>query len=251
MNINHSALEELIDSIRDQGLLQPIILKQTDDGMYEIEAGHRRYLSIKQLQWKEAPAIIMGKTDKDDIHLERAHENLIREDLSVLEEAKMVDALCNQNNRGVEETARLIKRSLLWIETRLDVLQYQDDIKEALANKHITLSSAKELTKCKDDEYRKKLIDYIIDTGANTKTIATWVKDADIKKFSDALECARETGIIQSVDLRPTYMECGICVSKLPVNELRHIFLCVTCMEGIRQIRADGERHTTKETKDE
>lgn len=246
-NFNHTAQEELTDSIKDVGLLQPILLKHTTNNEYEIEAGHRRYRSMRQLRWEMTPAIIIGRTDEKDIHIERAHENLIREELSLIDEAKMVDTLVNENERGIEGTSILIKKPLSWINNRLEALSYQDDLKEALNKEQISLSTAKELSKCKEDDYRKKLTEYIIDTGASAKTVKMWVNDSNIKKFSEALERSKEVGIIQRADLGPTYMECGICVSRLPIEELRHIFLCAVCMEGIKQIREDTGKNTGTE----
>jgi len=238
INIPQAELQDLIDSILERGLLQPILLKRKDD-RFEIEAGHRRFLSLKQLNWECAPSIILENTVDSDLHIERAHENLIREDLSVIEEAKLVNSMVNENGRGTEETARLIKRSVSWVEARLEILNYQDDLIAALSQNKINLAVAKELSRCKNMEYRYKLLDYIIEAGASSKTVAAWVNDSSLEDFTEALEQSRETGIIQQIDLGPTYMECGICIQKLPADRLRHVWLCPTCIDGIMMIRKD------------
>jgi len=243
--IEHQALSELVDSIKDRGLLQPILLKCIGD-RYEIEAGHRRFLAMRQLGWEHAPSIIIGNAIEGDMHIDRAHENLIRENLSIIDECKLVNLMVNENGRGVEQTARMIKRSDGWVDDRLSILEYQDEIQAALSTNSITLAAAKELSRCKDDEYRNKLLDYVIDTGATARIIKMWVSEASVEKFSDAIDRNRESGIIQSVDIGATYIDCGICQERTPTEQLRHVWLCQVCMQGIMQIRQDIIREATQ-----
>lgn len=247
LNIDQEPLQELVDSIRDRGLLQPILIKRAGD-RFEIEAGHRRYLALRQLNWEAAPTIILGDTDENDLHIERAHENLIRQNLSVIEEAKMVNALVNENGRGVEETARLIKRSNYWVEQRLDLLGYQPEIVTALAESGITLSIAKELSKCDNPEYRNKLLEYVKETGATAKTVSHWVREASVEEFTEALDQAKQTGVLQQVAIGKTFMDCGICAGRFSTEELRHVFLCPTCIEGISKIREEYVQEQAQET---
>jgi len=246
LKIDQVALQELIDSIKERGLLQPILLKRSGE-RYEIEAGHRRFLSLKQLNWEQAPSIILGDTDENDLHIERAHENLIRENLSVIEEAKMVNMLVNENGRGIDETSRLIKRTIAWIQGRLDLLYYPEEIREALSESKINITVAKALSKCRNADYRKKLLDYVIETGATATVVSRWVSDSTVEDFTNALEQSKVTGFVQQIDLGPTFMQCGICVTRYPTDQLRHVFLCPTCMHGIAQIRQDYSKENDQE----
>lgn len=247
LNIDREPLQDLIDSIVDLGLLQPILLKRSGD-RFEIEAGHRRFLALKQLNWEKAPTIILGNAITGDIHLARAHENLIKVSLNVIEEAKLVNSLVNENGRGIDETAQLIKRRPYWIEQRLDILNYQNELIAALSQNQIALSVAKELSKCTNAEYRQKLLDYVIETGATAKTVAHWVNEASVEEFTEALDHAKETGMLNQVARGNTYMECGICVGKFSTDELRHIFLCSTCIEGISKIKEEYIQEQAQET---
>lgn len=251
LNIDQEKMQQLIDSINDPniGLLHPILLKR-DGEYFEIEAGHRRFMALRHLHWDKAPSIILGDTDSTDMHLARAHENLIKADISVIEEAKLVNSLVNEHGRGIDETARLIKRSEHWIEQRLDLLDYPPDLIAALTNVAITLTVAKALSKCTNTEYRLKLLEYVIDTGANAKTVSRWVSDSSVEEFTEALDRSKQSGDIQQLDLGPAFMECGICTDKHKVEKLRHIFLCPECLEGVLKIRHSYVHPITVETGD-
>lgn len=114
--MDRDSLIELADSLKTRGLLQPIILLKGPDG-FEIEAGHRRYLAAQMLGWSVIDAMVKEATDDDSLHLDRAHENLIREDLNPVEESKIVWALVYEDGRGVEKTSRLLCKTVSWVDT--------------------------------------------------------------------------------------------------------------------------------------
>ncbi len=144
--IDRDALVELAESIKTRGLLQPIILLSGPEG-FEIEAGHRRYLAVQMLGWSVIDAMVKEPGDDDSLHLDRAHENLIREDLNPVEESKIVWDLTYEDGRGVEKTAKLLCKTISWVDTRLEIAKFPDDLKEALSLRSIKVAVAKELAK--------------------------------------------------------------------------------------------------------
>jgi len=73
--MNHESLEELANSIRKVGLLQPILVRISGD-IYEVEAGHRRLQAAKMINMQEIEAIVLQENENKGLHIERAHENL-------------------------------------------------------------------------------------------------------------------------------------------------------------------------------
>ncbi|MEK7178331.1 MAG: ParB/RepB/Spo0J family partition protein, partial [Patescibacteria group bacterium] len=101
--IHQPAIQEMGNSLLKCGQLQPILVRR-ESNLYKIEAGHRRFLAARLIGWSVIDAIILDPTDEDSLHLERAHENLIREDLNPVEEARLTWDLVYEDGRGVDRT---------------------------------------------------------------------------------------------------------------------------------------------------
>ncbi|MDP2104629.1 MAG: ParB/RepB/Spo0J family partition protein, partial [Desulfobulbaceae bacterium] len=226
-------IEELADSMKKLGLLQPILLRRKND-VYEIEAGHRRFLAGRQLNWPTIEAIVLAETEDASLHLERAHENLIREDLGPLEEARLVNKLVYEDDRGVEKTAALLSKSRTWVENRLDILQFPEDIQRAIEVKHLSVAVGRELSKVKDDEARSRLIDSARDYGISARVAKQWAEDVYAQIYFEQKEILSESGSQQVLDQGAVRMACKICTEEFNINVLRHVWLCPDCIVFVR-----------------
>lgn len=127
-DIDPRALGELTDDMSQQGLLQPIGIRgPSPDGRYETIWGHRRLLAARSLAWTNIPARVCPWDT--DIALARLAENFQRADLNPREEALAVREL-RASGRALVECARLLRRSVSWIESRLALLDWPADIQE-------------------------------------------------------------------------------------------------------------------------
>jgi len=238
--IETKGIEELANSLKTVGQLQPILIKKAGK-QYQIEAGHRRWLAAMQAKWTEISAIIIGEASAEDMHIERAHENLIRENLNPIEEAQLVHTLVYEKERGTEGAAKLLSKSKSWIETRLDVLDFPENIKTAIAEKKINIAQGRELSKCKDTEYRDKLLERIIETGATAATIKNWVYDPGTKSYVDHIDQNTIMGQTQAAYMGPVHMQCNFCESRHPMQNLRHTWLCPACLSGMHEAKKQNE----------
>lgn len=239
--INHQALEELALSMKLLGQLQPILLRPMGEGL-EIEAGHRRFLAAKFLDWTEIDAYILEPTDEDALHLERAHENLIREELNPVEQARQVWDIVYEDGRGVERAAALLCKTRNWIESRLEIWKYPEDLKDAVRKNLIKITAAKELAKVKDDETRKKLTDGAIEFGASVETIRRWISDATTSTYFETREVQQDGDGFASILQTEVVMPCRICNLSHKINVLRHIWICPECMSVVRELARETQR---------
>jgi ParB family chromosome partitioning protein len=241
---------ELAASIKERGLLQPILVYKKGK-FFEIEAGHRRFLACKHLGLTHIDTIIYEPVSEEDLHLDRAHENLIRENLNVIEEARLIKELVYEDGRGVETVAKMLSKSDTWIGNRMNVLDFPLEVISALEAGSINIAGAKEIAKVKDPEIRQNILESAITYGAPAKVIRQWIDDFGIKDYFEKKKMLAESGETIAIEITQSFMECRVCGIKHAINVLRHIWLCPDCMLGIRhlsqEVRIELEKKETKE----
>ena len=141
----------LINSIREHGLLQPIIVRPFANG-FEIVAGHRRYQACKSLRWRFMPCKIHEMTDKQAYEIQLI-ENIQRKSMDPIEEAEAFRRyIMDFGWGGISELARKISKSEEYISHRIQLLKLPDDIKGNLITNRINVSQALELTDIHPDK---------------------------------------------------------------------------------------------------
>ena len=150
------AIEELTASIREHGVLQPIIVRPTEPGQYEIVAGERRWRAVLSLGIAMIPAIVEAMSD--EIALEVAIiENLQREDLSPLDEAAIFARMTSELGYSIRKLAERIGKDKGYVENRLRLMHAPNDIRALVAERSDTISHAYELMKITDPVRRGEL----------------------------------------------------------------------------------------------
>jgi len=135
-------LDELAESIRTYGLLQPIVVRRTGR-RFELVAGHRRLEAARQLGWEAIDAVVHVASE-DEAYLLTLIENLQREDLSPREEADALAALVRQRSWSTRQVAAAIHRSQAFVSKRLRVFE-DKMLGPAVLDGHLTISAAEEL----------------------------------------------------------------------------------------------------------
>ena len=136
-------LDELMDSLRQHGLLQPVVVRPAADGDFELVAGHRRFAAAEALGWTEIPVSI-STVDQDDAAVLMLVENLQRDDLTPREEADGLELLLRQRRWTTIQVAEAIKRSPAYVSKRLRV--FEDELLGPLVlDNRLAVSSAEEL----------------------------------------------------------------------------------------------------------
>ncbi len=148
---DNAALAELADSIAQHGVLQPILLRPMLSGGYRIVAGERRWRAARMAGLSELPAVVREMTDSDEM-LFALIENLQREDLSPLEEAKGYKTLMETQNFTQEEVSKTIGKSRPAITNALRLLNLPEDIQEMLEQGLITAGHARTLLSFSNEE---------------------------------------------------------------------------------------------------
>ncbi|TAJ99037.1 MAG: ParB/RepB/Spo0J family partition protein [Chloroflexota bacterium] len=149
-------LEELAASIREHGVLQPILVRPLGNNEYQLIAGERRWRASKAAGQATIPALV--EEIDDDTALEIAIiENLQREDLSPLDEAAMFDRMVKDHGYSVRKLAQKLGKDKGYLENRLRLADAPEEIRELVSLRKDTLSHAYELMKVDDVKKRKRL----------------------------------------------------------------------------------------------
>jgi ParB family chromosome partitioning protein len=160
MVIDPAALRELAASVREHGVLQPVLVRPLDDGRYQLVAGERRWRAARLAQQSTVPAMI--EEIDDDTALEISIiENLQREDLSPLEEAEMYRRMTGEHGYSVRKLAHKLGKDKGYIENRLRLADAPPEVRDLVASRRDTLSHAYELMKVADPRKRKRLAEQV------------------------------------------------------------------------------------------
>lgn len=146
-----AALSELADSISQHGVLQPLLLRPMPSGGYRIVAGERRWRAARMAGLAEVPAVIREMTDAEEM-LFALIENLQREDLTPLEEARGYRTLIETQGFTQEEVSRTVGKSRPTVTNAMRLLNLPEDIQEMLEKGEITAGHARTLLSFKNEE---------------------------------------------------------------------------------------------------
>ena len=143
-NFEEKEIKELSDSIKNQGLLQPIVVRETDNNAYEIIAGERRWRAC-QLAGLHSVACVVISVSEESVYELALIENIQRENLNVVEEAKAYKKLTKVNNLKNEELAKKLGKSTSHISNLIRILDLDDEIHQMIIDKKITMGHARAL----------------------------------------------------------------------------------------------------------
>lgn len=161
-------IKELAQTIRTHGMIQPIIVRKTDDGNYELIAGERRWRAVTLLEWEYIPAIIRDMTDTETASIALI-ENLQREELTAIEEAKAYHQLLEMHSLTQEALAQRLGKNQSTIANKLRLLKLPEPVQDALMKKEITERHARALIKLKVEQKQLELLRLIIEKDLNVK----------------------------------------------------------------------------------
>ncbi len=174
-SFDESALIELSQSIAAHGVIQPIAVRSTGDGFYKIIAGERRFRAAKMAGLSEIPAIVMELDEKAAAEV-AIIENIQREDLTVIEEARAYRTLMDEYGMTQEEMSTRIGKSRSTVANVLRVLELPEELQQLLAEEKITLGHAKALMSLKYREDMLKTAEKVCNLGLNVRATESLVK---------------------------------------------------------------------------
>ena len=165
---------ELAESIKSNGIIQPLVLKKVDDE-YIIVAGERRWRAAKSIGLKEVPAIVMNLTEKQILEISLI-ENIQREDLNSIEEALAYKRLINDFNLTQEELSKRIGKSRVTITNTLRLLNLSEDVQQYIIEGVISEGHGRALLGITDSKVQCELAQNVIDDKLSVRELELLIR---------------------------------------------------------------------------
>ena len=176
-NFDKEKMEELKDSIKKHGMIQPIIVRKMANG-YEIVAGERRLKAAKEIGLKKIPAIIKSVNNEKSLEIALV-ENIQREDLNPVEQANAFKRLADEFNLTQQELAEATGKSRALVTNTIRLLKLNPEIQKNISEGKISFGHAKLLLSIEDEEVQKAVCDRIIASGLSVRDTERLIKNIE------------------------------------------------------------------------
>ena len=183
--INENSLKELALSIREYGIINPILVRPKND-KYEIIAGERRTRAAKLLNLTEIPAIVKNIDDEKMAEIALI-ENLQRENIDPIDEATTYHNILETTNKTEQELSEMIGKSQSFIANKLRLLKLPEKIKDALINRKISERHARSLLTVDNEEDKIELLEKVINEKLTVKELDNIIKEKNNKEDKNKL----------------------------------------------------------------
>ncbi len=174
------SLSELVDSIREQGIIQPLIVRKVG-AHYELIAGERRWRAAKTLALSHAPAIVREASDQEVLELALI-ENLQRADLNVVEEARAYARLAAEFNLRQEDIARKVGKSRAAVANAMRLLDLDSRVQKWLTDERLSVGHAKVLLGVKAPDEQHLLAEHIIRQHSTVRVAEKLVQEHNARQ---------------------------------------------------------------------
>lgn len=188
---DEESIGELAQSIRQVGLIQPLVVRKAPDGAYELVAGERRLRAVKSLGMEKVTCIVEQSMEEESSAMVALIENLQREDLHYMEEAQSYNTLLSTYSLTQEELAGRLGKSQSSIANKLRLLKLDDSVKAALTGANLTERHARALLKLKDAENQLEVVDKITKKNLSVKETEQLVEKTLNRLYDEKADGAR------------------------------------------------------------
>jgi ParB family transcriptional regulator, chromosome partitioning protein len=166
--LDPETIAELAESVRAQGIVQPVLVRPLPDGQYELIAGERRWRAARQAGLATVPAVVRAGDDRDSLLLALV-ENVAREDLSPVDEARGYAVLIDEFGLSLGEVAEHVGRSKPAVSNRLRLLELPDDLLALVERGRLSEGHARAVLAVPDDDGRRSLARRIVRQGLSVR----------------------------------------------------------------------------------
>ena len=197
-SFDDDSLKEWANSIKADGVIQPIVVRKVDD-RYEIIAGERRFRASKLAGLEKVPVVVKNVTDRKARELALV-ENIQREDLNPIEEAISLKTLMEEYKLTQQELSDIIGKSRSYIANNLRLLNLSDHIKEYLIRGELSPSQGRTLLSLETDEERNKYLDKLLVKEVNIRDVEKKAKQSKNKTEDIFIKdiCERLTEVLDA-----------------------------------------------------
>lgn len=197
-NFDEEALQELAESIKQFGILQPLIVQKRDD-YYEIIAGERRWRAAKLAGLKEVPVVIREMSDQEIVEISLI-ENIQRENLNPIEEAAAYKRLLTEFNLKQEEVAERVSKSRTAVTNSMRLLKLDERVQQMVIEGMISTGHARALLAIEDGELQFQMATKIYNEKLSVRDVEKLVKNLGKEKTAKKEENTQQVAVFQDLE---------------------------------------------------
>jgi len=243
--ISDESVQDLADSIKQTGLIEPVILRPKGE-RYELVAGDRRLAAYRLLDEKRIKAIVVNVSDSEAEAI-KVHENMKRLNVSPVEEAVYFSYLVQKKKMKQSEIAVMMGVSEGYVSQRLAVMSWNENLISAVDEGKISFSSARELSRITEESALLLHLGQAIEHGVTPRVANIWWQDW-MKSQSFDLHGQKGGGDVPKVSTNPdTSFDCSLCGDPHGYRELVYMRLCPDCAD-IAKLRYRAKKKENDES---
>lgn len=246
-NVDDESFDTLINSIRDLGVLQPILVKPVGE-RYEVIAGHRRLLAVRSIGLLTIPAIVCS-VDPATSEVMKMHENFCREDVNIVDEAIFLETIMEKLGFTVAQLAEKIGRSESYVRTRLEMREWHKDVLDSVWRGDISQSAASWLNRIETDSVRADWLNIAIRGGITAAQAQHWFYQwqSGLLPDSPTDQIVADLGTGETTSVKTVV--CTLCALDIPLVDAILLYGHKDCADFWKsQHRVNKERERTQET---
>lgn len=178
---DREALQELSESIKENGVIQPVTVRKVEPGKYQLVTGERRWRACRLIDFREIPALIKDYSDFQMMEIALI-ENLQREDLNPIEEAQAYQKMIDEFNMTQEQVAQKVGKSRSSVANAVRLLKLAPKIQVYVSRETLSMGHARALLSLKKTELQISVADYVIDKGLSVRETEKHINNVKNKK---------------------------------------------------------------------
>lgn len=202
-HFDHGALEDLVTSIQEHGIIEPLIVTELSDGSYELIAGERRLRAARVAGLDDVPCVVRTASEQDKLELSLI-ENVQRHDLNPIEEALAYKRLLDEFGMTQDEIGQKVGKSRPQVANTLRLIQLPEEIQQALIDRKISASNARTLLSLPKEEDRTNLFNAMIQGNFTVRQTEARVPHQRRPRETDPNVLERERKLRESLGHRVT-----------------------------------------------
>jgi len=211
--MDENKFDELVESIRHNGVIEPVVVRPLGEDKYEIVAGARRVMAARAAGMGKIQCIISSFSD-EDVDIIRLEENLIREDVCQVDIARYVEKLMQKYGLTQEQAAKRIGRTPGFVSQMMSLLRKDPVVRDMVEQQEISYAVGRELLRIPTEKERRRYASFAKQSGANVQTVRNWANrvlldtDRAAGEFHEPEAEPEETPIQPSIVTHPC-RDCG------------------------------------------
>jgi len=224
---NEAADNELAESIRTHGILEPLLVRDTSTGL-EIIFGKRRFRMAQRVGLSAAPCMITKATDSE-AETFKIHENIKRLPMGHVDQSLTFQHLRVKFKMTEQQISTLVGKSIAYVSQHLSLLQSEPVLVESVRDGRLNFSIARELMQIDDKEELQRLLRYARDEGATAETVHLWVMQYKHDKALEGPTVVDESITAPPSSPREYLVVCEMCEQTTRIIDIKIIRACIAC----------------------